>query len=277
MAEIKAGTQVYDLDGYAYTYGGYVDGQHLVRERLRVGVDEWVDSDRLKSMAAVYTEPPQHVRAEEVARVQEQLDAAREELHTTRRELREIERTRAKLETQYAAVRQLDYLLNGEITHVVEIDGGTPKVHEIREYMRHRDRHGGGMQRLITLRAHIVHRTNDSPTGVVWRTHDDGYRLKGVAVMFARSLEDARAQAADYIASVFSAWRTDTAAVYHVDAAVKCAPDFGVEIPDDLAAAVRARRLENVKRLIRRREEDAQKTAKRLQDLRQELETLEES
>lgn len=128
IVPLEAGRNVFGHDGSRAEYIGAQGGRHLVRPIARFTNwegDEYEEpTDALELWDRVYPKPPVPVVAEEIASMKADVSAAREQLRATEREIAEAQKdalATMKRLVRYEPLKNLEALLDGTITHVVEV------------------------------------------------------------------------------------------------------------------------------------------------------------
>lgn len=239
---VEAGRNVYGQDGRRAEYVGPQGDRHLVRPAATFtdweGEEYDTTTDALELWDAVYPKAPKHVQDAEIAALRAEIEERRTELLNVGREVHEAQKeTLATMKrlARYEPLKNLEPLLNGEITHVVE--GHSFSAVEIKDFETakvYRDDYDRkNVLRMLSLKP-------DADGAITWHLNrwSDGSGADS-PVYLCTSMEEALEAARHVILRPLGSY--DYATHPHLwGSAYKSAERLGIELPADVVEKARA-------------------------------------
>jgi len=233
---LEAGRNVFGHDGRRAEYVGAQGDRHLVRPIARFTTwdgDEYEEpTDALELWDRVYPKPPVPIVAEEIAQMKAEISAAREQLRTTERKIADAQKdalATMKRLVRYEPLKNLEALLDGTITHVVET-GYSITIKDFETAKSYRDDY----DRKNVLRMLSLKPTEDGEIRWHLNRWSDGSGTD-TPVILCTSEDEAKEAVAAIIAERLA--RHDFTTHGHLwAAAAKNAAELGIDIPEGIRA-----------------------------------------
>ena len=231
---LGAGRNVFGHDGRRAEYVGAQGDRHLVRPIARFttwGGEEYEEpTAALELWDRVYPKPPVPIVAEEIAQMKADVSAAREQLRTTEREIAEAQKdalATMKRLVRYEPLKNLEALLDGTITHVVET-GYSVTIKDFETAKSYRDDYS----RKDVLRMLSLKPTEDGEIRWHLNRWSDGSGTDTPVILCASEKEAKEAATAAIVERLA---RHDFATHGHLwRAAAESASRFGLDLPEDV-------------------------------------------
>lgn len=238
----QAGDEVFGLQGEAATYLAVAEGGHAVQ--LIYDQEGEPYAGEVALWQRVFREPPVQQLHDEIARLEKRRDEVRTELYAAEDARRNIDRdSKERLERikQHKGLEQLDLFLAGKITHLVLCGGWSDmKIVEAKDELTEHDRYSRHNKlKLLSL-------FGDSNGDLAWglSRYSDGSDGSPARVMPAVSHEHALELVRAELDARLKELRKQGVSerIGETERFFNDAQRFGVDVPDDVAAAVRAHR-----------------------------------
>lgn len=249
--DLQPGKTVYAHDGSYGEFVAMVGDRYLVRPIATFtdweGDTHAEPTDALEFWDRAYPQAPVAARDEEVARIGWEIEEARKALLETQREIADAQREH--LETlkrlkRYEPLKNLEPILSGEITHVVECGYGGADIRPWAEAAVYRDDYG----RKNVLRMLSLKPTADGE--IMWHLnrYKDGSGVDA-PVILCTSEEEAREAARAALLRWIEPHSYETHP--HLwDGVTRSAEKLGIELPEDVVAKGVAYRVKRAQEAI---------------------------
>lgn len=239
----KAGDTVYSAYGVVGKYVAAIAEGHVVQpamedydgEQYYAGVEVWPEAFQTLPVVKLH---------EEVAALEKQAQELRTNIRALRQSQIDLERDARNRMAAIASHEQLKHLeefLAGRVTHYVVVDLYGYKITPLQEAKCEGD---DGYLKLLTL-------FGNSKGDLQWRLnkYKDGSGFDYEAYPCA-SEEQAKEIAYKMISGVFDEWRVKKTNEHHLFKAIESAQKLGFEVPADLLAVLRNRRMESLQKRL---------------------------
>lgn len=248
----KTGDVCYDSHGNEFVYQAGADGGHIVCSVLEIqgGYDEppYTEFGEPTFRTHLFPGVPTQKQHEDIVRLEKEIAAKRTELFALRAEANKIEQegkdrvTRLK---QYEALRDLDRIMNGEVTHYV-IPGLCPKILAVEDA---KSDYENRQLRLLACQVTI----NSSTKKIGWHLsrYYDGSG-KGDDVIPCLSYEEAVEVVQAEIAGQWQKWATSNHNFRGYEAVEKASRAYGVDIPESYLTAAKTQKLKDAQEAVTR-------------------------
>jgi hypothetical protein len=241
----ERGMVVYTLDGREVEYIAHIDGTGHVVRGVFDGDSEEPNYGEPFVAHTLFISPPTGRQDKRILELQEEIRALTEQREAIRAsQIDERERKRRLME--HRAVARIDDFLAGKITHFVYYRYGV-KIIGFDEAARYKESDYDKVPKGVKLLT-LFGKTNGD---LEWQLHrySDGSG-NPEEVIPCTSLEEAQAIAREKIEAAYAEWRglTDKSRTYSIQSASDAARKLGFDVPEDIAAAVRATVLESFKK-----------------------------
>lgn len=235
--QFEQGEIVYTKDGQEVEYIAALEGDHVVGVMFeREEGEPYRGEPFIVSMVYATAPTPRYEKRIVDLRAEiETLEDQKRTLEREKRALQEGDLDRKKRVMQHAAVARIDDFLAGKITHFVyhQYEYRITSREEALAYKQSDYEKIPTGVKLLTL----FGKTNGDLEWQLWHYSDGSGNPREVIPCFSE--EEAKGVLRNKMEEAYAKWRAEPKSLYYAEIAVKAAKQYGFEVPEDVADAVK--------------------------------------